>query len=67
MKKIIFLVSELTYGGTQKTIIKLVKRFVKEYPNYHIINLDKLTYCGDLDNVKELHQRVQTYISLDFY
>ena len=27
--------------------------FCKKYPNYHIINLDKLTYAGNLENLKE--------------
>jgi dTDP-glucose 4,6-dehydratase len=31
-----------------------VCRLVKKYPNYHIINLDKLTYAGNLENVKEV-------------
>ena len=46
MKKIIFLVSELAYGGTQKTIIKLVKRFVKD--GYFITIL---TFECNLENV----------------
>ena len=41
MKKIIFLVSELTYGGTQKTIIKLVKRFVKDGYFITILTFEK--------------------------
>ena len=27
--------------------------FAKKYPAYHIINLDKLTYAGNLDNLRE--------------
>ena len=30
-----------------------VPYFCKKYPEYHIINLDKLTYAGDLNNVEE--------------
>ena len=41
MKKIIFLVSDLTYGGTQKTIIKLVKRFVKDGYFITILTFEK--------------------------
>jgi len=32
-----------------------VPYFVEKYKNYHIINLDLLTYAGDLDNIKELN------------
>ena len=30
-----------------------VPYFLEKYPNYNIINLDLLTYAGDLDNLKE--------------
>ena len=30
-----------------------VPYFCKKYPEYHIINLDKLTYAGNLENVQE--------------
>jgi dTDP-D-glucose 4,6-dehydratase len=29
-------------------------RFVKNYPDYSIINLDKLTYAGNLANLKDI-------------
>ena len=32
----------------------LVQHFVKKYPDYHIINLDKLTYAGNLENLREV-------------
>ena len=44
----------LITGGAGFIGSHLVKRFVTQYPNYHIINLDKLTYCGDLSNLKEI-------------
>lgn len=31
-----------------------VRRFVKEYPEYRILNLDKLTYAGNLANLKDI-------------
>ncbi len=36
-----------------------VPYFLKKYPNYHIINLDLLTYAGNLDNLEEIenHER----------
>ena len=31
----------------------LIRLLVNKYPNYRIINVDKLTYCGNLDNLKD--------------
>ena len=44
----------LITGGAGFIGSHVIKRFVTQYPDYHIINLDKLTYCGDLTNVKEV-------------
>ena len=32
----------------------MVRRFVRNYPEYHILNLDVLTYAGNLENLKDL-------------
>lgn len=32
----------------------VVRLFVNKYPDYHIINLDKLTYAGNLANLKDV-------------
>lgn len=32
----------------------VVRKFVKKYPNYLIINLDAMTYAGDKENVKDI-------------
>ena len=32
----------------------VVRLFVKKYPRYQIINLDKLTYAGNLENLKDI-------------
>ena len=32
----------------------VVRRFVKKYPNYHIYNLDSLTYAGNLENITDV-------------
>ena len=36
-----------------------VPYYLEQYPDYHIINLDLLTYAGNLDNLKEIseHER----------
>jgi dTDP-glucose 4,6-dehydratase len=34
-----------------------VRRFVKTYPYYQIINLDKLTYAGNLANLKDIEEK----------
>ena len=56
----------LITGGAGFIGSHVVKRFVTLYPGYHIINLDKLTYCGDLDNLKEVaHAENYTFIKGD--
>lgn len=32
----------------------VVRHFVKQYPNYLIINFDKLTYAGNVENLKDI-------------
>jgi dTDP-glucose 4,6-dehydratase len=44
----------LITGGAGFIGSHLVKFFVKNYPKYTIINLDKLTYAGNLNNLKEI-------------
>ena len=46
--------SILITGGAGFIGSHLVKRFVNTYPDYQIINLDKLTYAGNLKNLQEL-------------
>ncbi|MBT8257155.1 MAG: dTDP-glucose 4,6-dehydratase [Bacteroidia bacterium] len=44
----------LITGGAGFIGCHVVKRFVKNYPQYKIINLDALTYAGNLENLIEI-------------
>ena len=46
--------SVLITGGAGFIGSHLVKFFVKKYPNYNIVNLENLTYAGNLKNVAEI-------------
>ena len=35
----------------------VVRLFVEKYPNYHIYNLDALTYAGNLENLKDIEDK----------
>ena len=45
--------SILITGGAGFIGSNFVPYFCEKYPNYHVLNLDKLTYAGDLANVAE--------------
>ena len=44
-------------GGAGFIGSHVVRLFVNKYPEYHIINLDKLTYAGNLANLKDVEQK----------
>lgn len=44
----------LITGGAGFIGSHVVRLFVTKYPEYHIINLDKLTYAGNLENLKDV-------------
>jgi len=41
-------------GGAGFIGSHLVRLLVKKYPNYRIVNVDKLTYAGNLENLKDI-------------
>ncbi len=46
----------LITGGAGFIGSHVVRLFVRKYPEYHIINLDKLTYAGNLANLSDIEQ-----------
>lgn len=56
----------LITGGAGFIGSHVVRLFVNKYPEYHIINLDKLTYAGNLANLKDIeNQPNYTFIKAD--
>jgi len=48
----------LITGGAGFIGTHLVKHWINKYPNHLIINLDLLTYAGNLENLKEIETKV---------
>lgn len=49
--------SILITGGAGFIGSHVVRLFVNKYPDYRVINLDKLTYAGNLANLKDIEDR----------
>lgn len=47
----------LITGGAGFIGSHVVRRFVNKYPGYKIVNLDKLTYAGNLANLRDVEKR----------
>ena len=47
----------LVTGGAGFIGSHVVRLFVNKYPEYKIVNLDKLTYAGNLNNLKDIETK----------
>ena len=44
----------LVTGGCGFIGSNFIRHMLKKYPAYKIVNLDKLTYCGNPDNLRDI-------------
>lgn len=47
----------LITGGAGFIGSHVVRLFINKYPEYNIVNLDKLTYAGNLENLKDIQEK----------
>ena len=56
----------LITGGAGFIGSHVVRRFVRSYPQYRIVNLDALTYAGNLENLRDVEGAVNyTFVKCD--
>ncbi len=56
----------LITGGAGFIGSHVVRLFVNKYPEYHIVNLDKLTYAGNLANLRDIEDKPNyTFVKAD--
>lgn len=52
MSKTIFITGGAGFIGSH-----VVRLFVNKYPDYHVVNIDALTYAGNLENLKDVEDK----------
>ena len=56
----------LITGGAGFIGSHVVRLFVNKYPNYRVINIDRLTYAGNLENLKDIEDKENyTFVKCD--
>ena len=54
----------LVTGGAGFIGSHVVRRLVINYPEYLILNIDKLTYAGNLNNLKDIENKHQQHMKI---
>jgi dTDP-glucose 4,6-dehydratase len=56
----------LITGGAGFIGSHVIRLFVNKYPEYHVVNIDKLTYAGNLANLKDIENKENyTFVKAD--
>ena len=55
-------------GGAGFIVSHVVRLFVNKYAVYNFVNLDKLTYAGNLANLKDIEDKPNyKFVKMDIY